>query len=78
MSDTEGKRNEIDLGIVSSYRVDALKGDNWLVWKTRIECILHLLDLFEYVEGRVPKPDPENKNETRTWSRYDNLRGSSS
>jgi hypothetical protein len=47
-------------------KIEVLKGEkNWLVWKTRMECILSLHDLFEYVEGRVPKPDPENENETK-------------
>jgi len=39
----------IDLGVVSTYRVEVLKGENWLTWKTGMDCILHLFDLFEYV-----------------------------
>ncbi|OJA20507.1 hypothetical protein AZE42_10568 [Rhizopogon vesiculosus] len=38
-----------------------------------MDCILHLFDLSEYIEGQVQKPDPENKNAHETWRRHDNI-----
>ncbi|OAX33858.1 hypothetical protein K503DRAFT_644986, partial [Rhizopogon vinicolor AM-OR11-026] len=55
------------------YRVEVLKGENWVAWKTRMDCILHLFDLFEYIQGQVQKPDPENTNAYDTWCRHDNI-----
>jgi hypothetical protein len=59
----------VNLGGLSTNKVDPLKEGNWLAWKTRITRILRLHKVYDYVEGKVPKP--EDDNEAEKWERRD-------
>jgi hypothetical protein len=59
----------VNLGGLLTNKVDPLKEGNWLAWKTRIIRILKLHKVYDYVEGKVPKP--ENDNELEKWEKKD-------
>ena len=57
---SEIKSNQyVNLGGLSTNKVDPLKEENWLAWKTRITRILKLHKVYDYVEGKVTKPQDD-------------------
>ena len=62
-----------NLGAISSYKVDALKDNNWHAWKIRMQKFLCLNKVFKYAEGSCPKPedDPSNSAKLVVWEEED-------
>jgi len=63
-----------NLGVLSSYKIDALKENNWHVWKLRMQKYLRLHKVFKYTEGTCPKPagdDPNNSAKVTMWEEED-------
>jgi hypothetical protein len=62
-----------------SYKIEMLKGNNWMPWKRRMLAVLRDLDLEEYVEESSKKPEPADRvsptdDETkaiRKWEKED-------
>ena len=67
------KVKEVNLGAISSYKIDQLRDDNWLSWKGRLVSLLELHDVLEYVEGKVQKPDPNKQDEAAVWKKHDQI-----
>src|SRR6267154_2345952 len=67
------KVKEVNLGAISSYKIDQLRDDNWLSWKGRLVSLLELHDVLEYVEGKVQKPDPNKQDEAAMWKKHDQI-----
>jgi hypothetical protein len=41
-------------------RIDQLKGDNWLPWKTRVTALFAIADLIKYIDGSYLRPSDES------------------
>lgn len=51
------------------FKIEPLKGDNWLPYKRRLEALLTDRDLLGYINGEIPAPtpaDPQNPTRTET------------
>jgi hypothetical protein len=49
-------------------RINQLKGDNWLPWKTRVMALFVIADLIKYIDGSYPHPSDESLvKEWETW-----------
>ena len=46
----------INIGAVSTYKIDSLKEGNWVVWQSRMTTILKFHNASEHVVGTLPKP----------------------
>jgi len=46
----------INIGAVSTYKIDPLKEDNWVAWSSRMNTILKFQLAYGHVQGTVPKP----------------------
>ena len=62
---------ELNLGAISSQKVEPLRDDNWLAWKIRITNLLHLYDVYDYVTGKRSKPS--SPAEFEAWKKQDTV-----
>ena len=54
------KEPDINIGAVSTYKIEPLKEGNWVAWRSRMMTILKFQHAYGFIEGTVPKPaDPE-------------------
>ncbi|KAJ2927946.1 hypothetical protein H1R20_g9148, partial [Candolleomyces eurysporus] len=51
------------------YRIELLKGTNWMPWKRRMTAILRDQNLEEYINPESKKPEPADKNSPTTEER---------
>jgi transposase InsO family protein len=59
----------------SGYRIELLKGDNWVPWKRRMLAVLRDLNLEKYIEPTAMSPTPEDptkptKDETEAMDKW--------
>ena len=59
----------------SGYRIELLKGDNWVPWKCRMLAVLRDLNLEKYIEPTAMSPTPEDptkptKDETEAMDKW--------
>jgi len=47
----------INIGAVSTYKIESLKDDNWVVWSSHMNTILKFQSAYSHIQGTVPKPD---------------------
>jgi len=62
---------KINLGGLSTNKIDVLKEDNWEGWKDRITTLFQLHDVNEYVDGTVIAPPVDDKDHYKAWKRKD-------
>jgi gag-polypeptide of LTR copia-type len=61
----------INIGVVSTYKIESLKDDNWVAWSSRMTTILKFQSAYGHVQGTVPKPnDPA---QLQKWEQQDLL-----
>jgi hypothetical protein len=58
----------INMGAVSTYKIDPLKEDNWVAWCSCMMTMLKFQHAYGHVEGTVPKPDDLDK--CYKWERH--------
>jgi len=46
----------INMGAISTYKIDSLKEGNWVAWQSRMTTILKFHNASEHVVGTLPKP----------------------
>ena len=62
---------DINIGAVSTYKIESLKEGNWIAWRSRMITILQFHHAFGHIEGTVPKPaEPTAKTK---WEQRDLL-----
>ena len=59
----QNKFTDVNLGRLSSCKVDPLKAGNWILWKTRIHKFFNLYEITDIVHGVEPMP----KNPILAW-----------
>ena len=64
---------ELNLGAISSQKIELLSDDNWLAWKLRITNLLTLYDVYEYVTGKQKKPAADKVAEVSMWKKKDTV-----
>jgi len=47
----------INIGAVSTYKIESLKDNNWVMWSSHMNAILKFQSAYGHVQGTVPKPD---------------------
>ena len=62
---------DINMGAVSTYKIDPLKDDNWVAWRSRMTTMLKFQHAYDHVEGTVPRPDDPVKG--YKWDQRDYL-----
>jgi hypothetical protein len=50
------KESDINIGAVSTYKIEPLKEGNWVAWRSRMTTILKFQHAYGHVEGTTPKP----------------------
>ncbi|KAG2053275.1 hypothetical protein BDR06DRAFT_886491, partial [Suillus hirtellus] len=60
----------INLGPVTSYKIEALNDINWITWKERIETILNLHGVYGHIDGTCKRPTTD-KDEIAYWDKQD-------
>ena len=61
----------INIGAVSTYKIDPLKEDNWVAWSSRMNTILKFQSAYGHVQGTVPKP--LDQAQLKNWEQRDLL-----
>jgi gag-polypeptide of LTR copia-type len=61
----------INIGAVSTYKIEPLKDDNWVAWSSRMNTILKFQSAYGHVQGTVPKPD--DPAQLQKWEQRDLL-----
>jgi len=62
---------DINIGAVSTFKIESLKKGNWIAWRSRMITILQFHHTFGHIEGTVPKPtEPTAKSK---WEQCDLL-----
>jgi len=61
----------INIGAVSTYKIDPLKEDNWVAWSSQMNTILKFQLAYGHVQGTVPKP--LDQAQLKNWEQQDLL-----
>ena len=71
MITAQNKLTDINLGGLSSCKVDPLKAGNWILWKTRIHKFFNLYEITDIVHS--VKPMPEDPSLACKWLGKDSV-----
>ena len=47
----------LNMGAESTYKIDPLTDDNWVVWCSCMTTMLKFHHAYSHIKGTVPKPD---------------------
>jgi gag-polypeptide of LTR copia-type len=56
----QSKLTDVNLGGLSTCKIDLLKAGNWISWKTRIHKFFQLFEITDVVHGIEPRPEDPN------------------